>query len=73
MNDQDSVNDTNAPSATAPARKLLLGKRTVRHFAVRTNIQTGNTSTGANCTASASSVATPPSGGFNVTKSGVRC
>lgn len=91
----------NDDSSNKP-RKILLGKKVIRHFAIRTGIQTGavnsaagsdstddsssganpsnntgttcsaNTSTGANCTA-LTSVATPPPGGFAVTKSSIRC
>ena len=73
MNDQSSNDQNDTQTADPAPRKLLLGKKVVRHFAVRTSVQTGNTSTGANCTGAASSVALPPSGGFNVTKSSIRC
>lgn len=63
-NDDQAVTD-------AKPRKLLAGKRIIRHLGVKTHIQTGNTSTGANC--GSTSVAQPPSSGFNPHKTSIRC
>lgn len=47
---EENKKNVAASEDTAPApRKVLLGKKVVRHFAVRTGVQTGNTSTGTGC------------------------
>lgn len=48
MKDELGTEASEVQSTPAP-RKVLLGKKVVRHFAVRTGVQTGNTSTNLNC------------------------
>jgi hypothetical protein len=65
------MDDKKTVQGNEGVRKVLLGKKTIRHFAVKTNIQTGNTSTGANCGASAS-VTAPTTASFQINTT-VRC
>jgi hypothetical protein len=67
MSNENTPKDAAQPSETPATRKVLLGKKTVRHFAVKTNIQTGNTSTNTNC------VNQTVKGTVVVNTTGVRC